>query len=418
MGAISSYFQQKPTNAGAYACWSGAALGRASFSCLLLILGCSNSASAATQDTDRVAALKRRFDQAPAAPTMKCEFQAFQPNLTFSLQYEAGYSLRFAKGEFTGPNHEIEVSLRMSSSSNPQSPIFLSNLLILPSTSAPGLYVEVSAHFGIDSGAYRVDSLATDDKGRVCRGQWNLEVRSSPSTIAAPRRHPTSRATVFLDATPLDRRSTTLQPPDIVALAGMVSSLTRSLAPASLRLVVLNLDSETELLRLQAFAQTDLKQLMDTLTSVQLGVIEYQRLEGRVGPATFLFRLIKRETEEPDRSQVVIFLGPSSHAHEPVTRERAATLSRTLPVFYYLEYLPPRRLTDWSSPDFVSTPSTSQQRTSSGTEYPRPLPLSAVPVDSFPDTIQRLMRRVHGHTVVFSTPTEFGQALEHIAKAR
>jgi hypothetical protein len=82
-----------------------------------------------------------------------------------------------------------------------------------------------------------------------------------------------------------------------------------------------------------------------------------------------------------------------------------------LPAFYYLEYRPSRGLADWGPLPEPSGPSTG----SSGT-YPLPAGIGSYITP--PDTIERLMRRVAGRTIVFATPEEFGSGIGKIVPPR
>jgi hypothetical protein len=320
---------------------------------LFMIAGLSILPAQVAMDVDRpesLESLARRFDQLGGVRAMKCEFQSMQPYLNFGLVHETGYVLRFPKGEFTGRDHKIDVALRLTSLSEARMPTFLSNVLTIPTIPGAGQYVQVSARFGIDPGSYKIDSLATDDEGRVCRGQWNLVVarRSSGARVSMNYAH--SRVTIFLDATP--------------------------------------------------------------------GIIDYASLKRHVGPASFLTQLVEREVREQEKSEVVIFLGPVSHAREDLPKNDVFAVARSTAAFYYLQYRPPQSLADSDSPTFRSAPPA--QRTSGGAvDYPQNAqPIGIGPAITPPDTIQHFMRRVSGRTIVFSTPEEFGSVIDKIAPPR
>jgi len=230
---------------------------------------------------------------------------------------------------------------------------------------------------------------------------------------------------VFLDATPMVWRTTTLQSADISMLTGAFSSLLDKLGAASVRLIVLNLDLEAELLRSNSFLKADVSEVYNLLTSIQLGTIDYRNLQGRVGSAAFLARLITREFAEPDRSQTVVFLGPVSHSREHLAKGLVPGRSQAMPALYYLQYRSPRLTRDLSSPVPIA-PSAASGRTSwwasgdwaSDDEQP-PNPTGHIqpPID-FSDAIERMMRQANGRTIGFSTPEEFAHALNSIATVR
>jgi hypothetical protein len=364
----------------------------------LLFLSISVLTASAAQEFDQ-----RTFDKA-----MKCEFRAIQPSLNFALVHEAGYVLRFPRGEFAGDSHTIHVALRMTFLSDARIPIFISNVLALPAMAGASQYVELSARFAIDPGNYKIDSIANDDEGRVCRGQWGLEVSRRDSSARGSANYSGSRVTIFLDATPTNLKTTTLHPSDIEMFAGTVLSLTRSLAGASVDLVVFDINSETEFVRYGSFAQADVGRLIDGLQVLQFATTDYGKLKSHMGPAAFLTQLVEKEVQIQKKPDIAIFIGQVSHVREDLPKGGIFGSGRWLPAFYYLEYRPSRGLADWSLPE-ASGPSNGSSN---------PLPVGVGSYITPPDTIERLMRRVAGRTIVFATPEEFGAGIGKIAPSR
>ena len=220
---------------------------------------------------------------------------------------------------------------------------------------------------------------------------------------------PAQRTTLFLDAAPMNWRSTTLQPDDIEMLSGMVSAVMRSSLGASMRVVVFNLDSEKELARFDSFGQADLSRLRQVLTSTQLVTIDSASLQNGKGPAAFLGDLAAR-----DQAQVVIFAGPTAHAREHVDKAAfAATRSRA---FFYLEYRSPLQAGDRNGSDLVSVPvSMGRNANMAGVHEESPTPGKA-PTIPATDTIEQFMHKVNGRTMVFSTLEQFGRALDRVAQ--
>jgi hypothetical protein len=293
---------------------------------------------------------------------MKCEFQPTKPFLNFGLVHETGYVVRFPGGQFDGHDNKVEVALRLTSLSESKPSSFLSNTLTIPTTSDANQYVQVSARFAIDPGSYKVEALATDYAGRVCRGDWNLDVATRTLGVRRVNDFRPSRITIFLNAAPLKLGNTTLQQPDIVMLAGTVLSLAKRFDGASLRLVVFSLNLETELLRSSSFARSEVGLLIDGLRSAQLGTIDYGQLTHNVGPAKFLGHLVEKELGEPEKSDVIVFLGPVSRAREVVPKKDVLAVTGSSPAFYYLEYRPPQGLADWALLPSPSAPPPSEPR--------------------------------------------------------
>ena len=361
-------------------------------------------------DPSRIPEVKRSFETAPAQSTMKCAFQAVPPALNFSLQYETGYTLQFPKGEFSSTGHGLDVALKVSSLTDALAPAFLANHVDLPDRAYAGNYVEVSGRFLMETGSYKIESLATDDSGRVCRGEWKVEVKSA---VPVPKVSSAGGVTIFLDASPMNAQMVTLQPADVDMLRGTLLSLIRKFSTPSLRVVVFNAELEKELLRLDPFNAGGFRLLSGTLSSLQLATVDYKSASQRVGPAAFLTALLEREMA--DRRQYAIFLGPQVRAHQTFARNAFADHIQSFPTSFYLEYHPRGQSIGASFAPAVRTPPQSQS--AYGAEYPQNLPLpagSTHPNDLTPNTIELLMRKINGHTLSFSTPEEFTHALDRI----
>jgi hypothetical protein len=378
---------------------------------LLLILVLTALTAQDLTKADVKESLAKEFEQRASDKAMKCEFRPIQPSLNYALVQDAGYVLRFPRGEFAGDSHTIHVTLRMTFLSEARTPVYLSNVLALPAMAGPSQYVELSARFAIESGNYKIDSVATDEEGRVCRGQWGLEVSRRASSERVSANYAGSRVTIFLDATPTNLKTTMLHPSDIEMFAGTVLSLTRSLAGASVDLVVFDINSEAEFRRYGSFAQADVGRLIDGLKLLQFATTDYGKLKSHSGPAAFLTQLVGKEVGEQRRPDIVIFLGQVSHVREDLPKRGIFAAGHSLPAFYYLEYRPSQGLADWGSRPEASGPS-------SGSSSAYPLPVGIGPYITPPDTIERLMRRVAGRTIVFATPEEFGSGIGRIVPSR
>jgi hypothetical protein len=255
----------------------------------------------------QASSLTRKFEEQTFARTMKCEFRPTKPFLNFGLVHETGYVVRFPGGEFGGHDGKVEFALRLTLLSEARTPRFISNILAIPRLPDPTQYIEVSSRFAIDPGTYKIEALATDHDGRGSRGEWNLDIARRTVGATHVNELMPSRVAIFLNAAPLNLRNTSLQPADIVMLAGAVLSLPERFHRASFRLVVFSLTSGTEALRYSSIARSDLSHLIDQLRSIRLGIIDYRNLKGNVGPAKFPGHFVGNEMAEPEKSDVVVF---------------------------------------------------------------------------------------------------------------
>jgi hypothetical protein len=333
-----------------------------------------------------------------AARTMKCSFQSTPTKPNYGLRYDAGYTLQFPKGEFDSSAHTVDISFKISPLSGSR-PFFFTNHANAPA----GGHWDISGNFRIDPGTYRIEAIATDDAARVCRGEWKLEVK--PTVAVTPKPRTNARITLILDATPLNNRRVTLSPDDITTLTGTVSALTRTLPTPSLRLVVLNLDAKKEFLRREPFTRADFGALRSALSSIQTATVNYREARQSLDPATYLTDLVAREIE--DRPKMVVFLGSQSPSHQAIPPNAFSDPSDRFPPFYYLQYHPRRFVLDSSPATDVPNPFQSSR--------PLPIPMGGTQVDMSPDTIERLVQRLHGRTIGFSTPVEFARALDRLS---
>jgi hypothetical protein len=331
-------------------------------------------------------------------PALKCTFQPIRSTLTFSLRYEAGYTLQFSKGEFTGAKHTLEIALKVTSLTNAREPFLVSNRSTI---SATGPF-EISNHFRLGPGSWHMEASAADDGGRVCRGDWKVDLKDAFPAASAHKLQSKGRITVLLDATPVGNRSVTLVPDDVSLLTGTVSYLTRNTAATSLRLVVINLDAQKEFLRLEPYTRADFPKLRATLSALPIATVDYRSLKKDVEADAFLATLLARETE--DQTDVVIFLGPQSRNHKPIK----ANAIKNPPVCYYLEYRQPVRVVDVG---------TQPEESPNGIPKSNPIARDGA-LDLSRDTIERLMQKVHGRTIIFFGPVDFARALDRIAVAR
>jgi len=97
----------------------------------------------------------------------------------------------------------------------------------------------------------------------------------------------------------------------------------------------------------------------------------------------------------------VIFIGPQSRTHKPISTDSI----QAPPLCYYLQYRPPIKASD-----------TKQQpeELPEGIHTSRPW-VPENPIDLSRDTIDRVIQKLHGRTIVFFGPVDFARALNRIA---
>jgi hypothetical protein len=372
-------------------------------SSFVLLMCARELASAQVSFTEHELELANRpFQQKPSLAAMDCMFRAIDPRLTFALHLEAGFRLRLRLNNFDV--HSIQALISFRSQSNPVNPIRVTRRYNVASASNTATDQEIVDTYEIGYGDWQVEAFVTANNGNTCRGQWVIHADPPPLAPAAgsPDR---GRVTVFLNAMPLPWGASTMRPDDIGTLVQVVLGLISRLGDSAVRLVVFNLDQEAEFLRCDAFTAQDAPTLERLLQSLQLGTVDYRSLRSRIGPAAFLTRLVRKEVGQ---AQFILFLGPLTHTTQPVPKRLVDGTQDCMPSLIYLQYwgyrcpggtLPTKfgaggaecLAHDRSSAAAVNTP---------------------YDVLILPDAIENLMRRLHGHTVTFSSPYEWARALD------
>jgi hypothetical protein len=139
-------------------------------------------------------------------------------------------------------------------------------------------------------------------------------------------------------------------------------------------------------------------------------------LKESIGAAAFLTALIRREVDEKHPTGSIIFLGPHTRSAESAAKQLPSGLPLTLPEMFYLQYDDHRRSVFWGLPSLVRSQSSADY---SGAKYPDPVIQSPVRLQQQSslaryDIIEQIMRQMGGHTIVFSTPEGFANALRRV----
>lgn len=334
------------------------------------------------------------YSTGPGQPT-GCKFQALPPSLNFGLKYEAGYILRVPVWQLTESGQSVEIRIIVAPQQDDDQSTLVVSRVNLPAA-ASGMETQIRGRFSIDPGSWRVRATAVSETGTACSGEWDVEVdrKREPVRPSAAL----DRVTIMIDATSADAKASALMPGDIAMLTGGLAAMLKRFHARSVRVVVFNLDRQTEFMRADDFHLADLRHMAAVLRDVRLGTIEYRNLATPGGPGAFVDKLIEREAgESPDR---IVFFGASAQ-----TSEHAYRLTETQPCrstgCYYLQYRPDWRATatGWSFPAFDN-----------GIRLPLPGPPLVLA-----DTIERTMRRFHGRTLSFSSAEGFADALHKVA---
>jgi hypothetical protein len=333
---------------------------------------------------------------------LRCQVSIIKPSLNFSFRYQSGYMATVPMNQFSGSGHGWAMLTRITPKGGTRKPVYLMTQIALPTVPKTNMEARVFGGYLLGEGAYDVRWMILDDAGRVFRKSWRVDVHPShaerqvkvampPDTVwefgsggshnrsrgaddVAPR-----RLTILLHAAPLSPWRTRMHSSDMMTLMSTVSSLLERVPALSVRLVLFNLDQQKELYRQDGFVLQDMAKVSQTMTGIELGMVDFQVLQNKRGHIDLLTDLVNREIEAQPPSDVVLFLGPQTRYFDRVPQASLEKPPGHGPEVYYFQIVP-----------FLS----------------RTAALS--------DTIQSAVSRLGGKTVTIHTPGEFAKAIDRL----
>ena len=385
-------------------------------------------------DPEQIAAARKAFESAATAQPLHCAIHHARPALNFSLRFQTGYVIDFALNQFQGAAHDLRIFARVTPDGRePRFLISTANLGDVPGAKLDGVVVGA---FVVGEGAYSVEALVEDDLQRICHGKWRIQAERTgserrlkltvpPATVvelSAPRpRDPESmvsrrieRLTLMIHAAPLSARLSKLQADDVFRLVASLSSLLEQMPAQSVRVIVFNLDQHAVLFRKNDFAAKDIDQVTTAVNQLQLGTVDYSSLQQQGKSIDLLNDLIQAELRDPKPSDAVILLGPRTRALEGALPDVLDKRQATTPQLFYVQYrlrqpiLSPGRTRRGSSRE----PSADEYPHPNASDDPAPSLSSAV---ESPDSIQKLVSRLKGESIIVRTPHDFWDAIRHMA---
>jgi hypothetical protein len=181
------------------------------------------------------------------------------------------------------------------------------------------------------------------------------------------------RLTILLHVAPINPYSPKLHAWDRGFLLQSLASLLKQLPCQSVRVIAFNLDQQQELFHEEKFDGDGYNRLVARLHKLEFGTVSYQALQ-RDTWRQWLVRLANEQTRAKDPSDLVVFLGPTSHFLEKVPSQ-ARDNPDSPPRFFYFEYYP------WAGVDFS-------------------------------DSIDSLTRGMHGTVYKINSADQLGQAIQ------
>jgi len=346
--------------------------------------------------------LAENFEVRKNDKPLRCEVVPIQPQLNFSFRFQAGYVFRVPLSQFEGAGHHWSVLTRVTPA-NEVPATMLGAMYHLPRIPKSKQIAEWGGAFWVGEGSYNVEWLLFDESSRVCREQWKIDAKLNPSERginpgiapgavaqvsfrrwSAEDRNAADapvmkRLTVLLHAAPLYPRLTRFRVQDRLILLGSLASLLESVPARSVRLVIFNLDQQKELFRQDAFTPDAFDQASQSLSSLQLQLVDYKVLTNQRGHINLLTDLINEEFHTSDPSDAVIFIGPATRYFDKLLQNGLEEHAGAGPRFFYFQYKPNMRASAESA-----------------------------------DSIELAVKKVHGRKFEIRTPEEFARAIKQL----
>ena len=380
-------------------------------------------------EPERTDAVRRLFEAAPSTP-LRCEISPMNPTLNFAFRFEVVYRVQVAMSQFDGPGHSLTTYTRVTPEG--RDAVYLAKTEALPKTGEPDAFAETLGAFVPGEGAYKAEVLVEDDLDRTCRASWQFRARREgnerqllpvtppaaieelvldgappPGAKPGPR---IARLTILIHASPLEPTRTELQPDDLQRTVDSLASILREMPTRSVRVVAFNLDQRFTIFRAEDYDASHIKELVDEMTRLDLGVVDARLVRDRPEPMDLLLGLVQAELQAPTPPDALILLGPATRMHLEIPADVAGKrLTAPTPIFN-LQYQVNRQI--HAPPVFAP-----RSMASSRPEPPRGADDQVMrPVSSGgpTDPIERLVTRFKGQTIPIRTPHDLADAIHRM----
>lgn len=374
------------------------------FALILVLAGGTTALGQTLANPNRVRTLISRLESPAGEQVLNCDVLPTKALLNYSFRYQAGYRVSVPMKQYSGSGHRWNTLVQVTPLSGSQRPVYLTGQYSLPNVPKTNAELQVAGAYQLGEGSYDVRFLLLDNSNRACRKSWKVDVRLArserkvkvampPDTVwdltlrgarTAQEKDDAAamRLTVFLHTAPLFPRRTHMRANDMITLVSTVSSLLERLPTRNVRLVLFNLDQQRELYRKDNFQLREMGQVYQSMANIELGLVDYQVLQNHRGHVDLLSDLMNRELEEPEPSDLVLFLGPGTRFLDRMPTDSVDRPSRVGPQFFYFQLVP--------MPVFRDAGLT--------------------------DLIKSALSRVGGKTIVIHSPGDFAKAIDRVEK--
>jgi hypothetical protein len=304
---------------------------------------------------------------------LPCTAISSKPLLGFDLRFHSGFDVSVPLKELAGTENQLTMVFRVAPVDKPEQAVWFNHKVRVPSIEAEAkgdAYLQ--GFFDVGEGKYQVDWLMRDRSERVCSSYWEIEAQLPPKDkqlammllpgqVAATDKEqfvdepPVTRADpgnpvnvkVLVNFAPQNSLASSLQPADTTALISILRCLQREPRFTRFSVVAFNLQEQKVLYRQQAGDFIDIPAIGDALKSLQLGRVDFAKMQQKNGETEFLANLLKTELITDDNPDAVIIAGPKAMLEQNVPPEQLRSVGDpTFPVFYMNYSLNPQ-LTPW-----------------------------------------------------------------------
>lgn len=402
---------------------------------IILALFAGSGAAQTIVDPALLPEALREFRPDPAKGSVPCTVDPVRPMLNFAFRFQTGYVLRLPLDLSKGAKQHVDMVLRVTPAGG--APYYFQDAVDFPAA-PPHANGQVRGVFLLGEGHYAVKWMLTDEQGRVCRKDWQLDARATHNehvmipagTVGdfswhAPSPSPSAddagawprRLTILLDAAlpPSTRGRGAGSARQWGTLLSMAASLVERLPRASVRLVVFNLDQQKELLREDPFGLSGMNRVAHTADGTQQWTVDYRVLQNPQGAWDLLAGLVNGEMQAADRADAVVFLGLPWRTTVKMPAAFPSAAAEGMPRFLYLQFRTGMlvRPTGMDEPGRMGRGQGGGGGRGGGRQ-----PQSGVfmgPSES-PDAVDRTVRRMKGKALTIFTPGDFEKAIQEIER--
>jgi hypothetical protein len=304
---------------------------------------------------------------------LPCTVSPIKPFLGFNLRFHSGYDVAVPLNELAGAGNTLTLLFRVTSDDRKDKRSYFLQKVKVPAVEegAKG-DTFLQGGFDLGEGAYHVDWLMRDRRGRICSYYWDIEASLGDDDkqiqLASPHgsvqaveferfqeEPPVARVQdvaplhvkILANFAPQDSVASSLQPLETGALVSILRRISRDPRIGEFSLVAFNLQKQKIFFRQDDVSRIDFPGLGEALNSLDLGTVAFNNLLEEHGDTHFLENLVQREVVAKDHPDAVIFVGPKAMLDENVPKETLKAIGRLdYPIFYLNCNLDPRR-TPW-----------------------------------------------------------------------